>query len=63
LRSEINIAEKRRQAKMTLDVGGVARGLLTWEKQEHLVKLAILILAAVLCEYIFCFWQYASGRA
>ncbi|KAI8035128.1 hypothetical protein M5D96_012073 [Drosophila gunungcola] len=33
---------------MTLDVGGVARGLLTWEKQEHLVKLAILILAAVL---------------
>ncbi|XP_064556127.1 dolichyl-diphosphooligosaccharide--protein glycosyltransferase subunit STT3A [Drosophila montana] len=25
-----------------------ARGLLTWEKQEHLVKLAILILAAVL---------------
>jgi len=35
---------------MTLDVGGVARGLLTWDKQEHLVKLAILILAAVLCE-------------
>ncbi|EDX16347.1 GD24643 [Drosophila simulans] len=33
---------------MTLDVGGVARGLLTWDKQEHLVKLAILILAAVL---------------
>ena len=24
---------------------------LTWEKQEHLVKLAILIIAAVLCEY------------
>lgn len=24
---------------------------LTWEKQEHLIKLAILIIAAVLCEY------------
>ena len=25
--------------------------ILTWDKQEHLVKLTILILAAVLCKY------------
>lgn len=35
---------------MTVD-SGKAKGLLTWEKQEHLVKLSILLLAAVLCEY------------
>lgn len=41
---------------MTVDSGASAaaakaKGLLTWEKQEHLVKLSILLLAAVLCEY------------
>lgn len=43
---------------MTVDITGgnssaatKTRGFLTWEKREHLVKLAILILAAVLCEF------------
>lgn len=34
---------------------------LTWDKQEHLVKLAILIIAAVLCEYKHKFYFVVVG--
>lgn len=51
-----------------MESSGISKGRFGLENQEHLVKLAILTTAAILCEYFvvihveneFYFWGYKS---